>query len=151
MILAADDRTSQATILLIENNEGDICLADEALKNGGIPVRLHVVRNGVDALAFLNRTGAYKAAPRPALILLDLNMPRLDGREVLARIKTNDALKAIPVIVLSTSSSREDVLRSYELHANCYLTKPTELSEYLELVHAMKQFWLQMADLPPAF
>ncbi len=137
-----------ADILLVENNEGDIFLAQEALKDSALEIRLHVVRDGVDARAFLRREGPHAAAPRPKMILLDLNMPRLSGREVLQQIKQDPELMTIPVVVLSTSSTAEDVRLSYELHANCYITKPPELSAYLDMVKDIERFWLSQVDLP---
>lgn len=137
-------------ILLVENNEGDIRLAEEALRETDFDATLHVVRDGVEALEFLNHEGPYGDAPRPTLILLDLNMPRLGGREVLGQIKEDDGLKSIPVVVLSTSSASEDVALSYKLHANCYFTKPPELNEYLDMVKSIERFWLELVDLPPS-
>jgi chemotaxis family two-component system response regulator Rcp1 len=142
--------TRSADILLIENNEGDICLTEEALKEGDGRANLHVVRDGVEALAFLRHENGYEEVPRPSLILLDLNMPRLSGREVLTRLKADSGLCAIPVVVLSTSSAIEDVQLSYQLHANCYFTKPSDLNEYMAMVHNIEQFWLKQVDLPPA-
>jgi CheY-like chemotaxis protein len=147
---ALEERLPLVDILLVENNEGDIRLAEEALRETDFDATLHVVRDGIEALDFLSREGPYSDAPRPSLILLDLNMPRLGGREVLERIKQDDALKSIPVVVLSTSSAREDVALSYQLHANCYFTKPPELNAYLDMVQSIERFWLQMVDLPPA-
>jgi len=137
-----------ADVLMVENNEGDIFLAEEALKESASTVRLHVVRDGVQALAFLRREGIHRDAPRPRLILLDLNIPRLSGREVLFEIKSDHDLKTIPVVVLSTSADQEDVRLSYELHANCYITKPPELGEYLRMVHAIEHFWLDLVNPP---
>jgi chemotaxis family two-component system response regulator Rcp1 len=145
-----EERLPLVDILLVENNEGDIRLAEEALRETDFDATLHVVRDGIEALDFLGREGPYADAPRPSLILLDLNMPRLGGREVLERIKEDDELKSIPVVVLSTSSAQEDVELSYQLHANCYFTKPPELNAYLDMVQNIERFWLQLVDLPPA-
>lgn len=135
-------------ILLVEDNPGDIRLAEEALREGGLPHNLSAVRDGVDAMSFLRRLGVYEGAPRPDLILLDLNLPKKDGREVLAEIKADRRLKLIPVIVLTSSAADEDILRCYDLGANCYVTKPVELDELMHVVQAIKSFWLNVARLP---
>jgi len=135
-------------ILLIEDNPGDIRLTKEALNEGKVLNKLHVVEDGMEALAFLNREGKYSDVPRPELILLDLNLPKKDGRDVLAEIKTNEDLKRIPVVVLSTSRSEEDILKSYELNANCYITKPVDLVQFIEVVKSIEDFWLTVVKLP---
>ena len=136
-------------ILLVEDNEGDVRLTREALKEGRIRNRLSVVTDGEQALAFLNRQGVHADAPRPDLILLDLNLPRLDGREVLASIKNDPRLKQIPVVVLTSSRTELDLLRAYDLHANCFITKPVEFEQFIEVVRSIEDFWLTIVVLPP--
>jgi len=136
-------------ILLVEDNPGDVRLIREVLKEGKIYNNLNVVKDGVEALAFLRREGPYADAPRADLILLDLNLPRKDGREVLAMIKADEQLKRIPVVILTSSGSEEDILKSYELHANCYITKPVKLDEFLAVVKSIEEFWLTIVKLPP--
>ena len=136
-------------ILLVEDNPGDAKLAERALKNAKIRNHLHVVENGNDAMAFMRKEGRFADVPRPDVILLDLNLPHKDGREVLAEIKSDDDLKAIPVVVLTSSQAEEDIVKSYELHANCYVTKPLDLERFLEVVKAIKSFWLTIVQLPP--
>ena len=136
-------------ILLVEDNPGDVDLAREALENSKIRNTLSVVGDGEEALAFLHRRGKYAAAPRPDLILLDLNLPRKSGREVLAEIKSDDHLKRIPVVILTVSKDEEDILASYNLHANCYITKPIDLHQFLRVVRAIEDFWLTIVKLPP--
>ncbi len=135
-------------VLLVEDSPGDVRLTKEAFRTVNNNVRLHVATDGVDAMAFLNQEGAYADAPRPDLTLLDLNMPRMDGREVLARIKSSDSLKTIPTVILTTSSADEDVGTSYRLHANCYFCKPVQLEEFETLVKTINDFWLTVAKLP---
>ena len=135
-------------ILLVEDNDGDARLLREVLLEANKNVRLHVARDGVEALAFLNYQGDYLDAPRPDLILLDLNMPKMDGRELLTRIKTHPRLKTIPVVVLTTSEAEVDIASSYELMASCYLTKPGELAEFENLVKSLNAFWLTKVKLP---
>jgi len=137
-------------ILLVEDNPGDVRLTKEALKEGKVYNNLHWARDGVEALEFLKREGKHAAAPRPDIILLDLNLPKKDGREVLAVIKRDADLKHIPVVVLTTSKADEDVLRSYELHANCYVTKPVDLEKFIQVVQSIDRFWLTVVTLPPA-
>ncbi len=136
-------------ILLVEDNPGDADLAREALEDTKLHNRLHVVDDGEKALAFLRRQGAYAGVPRPDLILLDLNLPRKDGREVLAEIKTDDHLKRIPVVILTTSRAEEDVLKTYNLHANCYISKPIDLNQFMRVVKSIEDFWLSIVVLPP--
>ena len=136
-------------ILLVEDNLGDARLTREALREGDVRSELHVARDGIEALAFLRRQGAFKDAPRPDIVLLDLNLPRKDGREVLAEMKADPQLMRIPVVVLTTSESENDIMRCYELHANCYLTKPMELDRFIEVLRAFEGFWLATAKLPP--
>jgi len=136
-------------ILLVEDNPGDIRLTQEALKEGKVRNHLNVAQDGVEALAFLNREGQYANASRPDVILLDLNLPKKDGREVLAAIKDDPDLRRIPVVILTTSQAEKDILQTYNLHANCYITKPVELDEFLEVVKAIDEFWLTIVKLPP--
>ena len=135
-------------ILLVEDNPGDVRLTIEGLHEGKVRNNLHVARDGVEALDFLRRQGAWPNAPRPDLILLDLNLPRMDGREVLAELKADPALKTIPVVVLTTSRAERDVLRSYELQANCYITKPVDLEQFITVVRSIEDFWLSIVTLP---
>jgi chemotaxis family two-component system response regulator Rcp1 len=139
---------SPIEILLVEDNPGDVRLTVEALKEGKVRNRLSVVEDGVEALAFLRQEGKYADAPRPDVILLDLNLPRKDGRAVLAEIKADESLRRIPVVVLTTSSSEQDILRSYDLHANCYITKPVDLEQFIEVVKGIEEFWLTIVKLP---
>jgi two-component system, chemotaxis family, response regulator Rcp1 len=136
-------------VLLVEDSPGDVRLTQEALKDAKVHINLRVVRDGMDAMAFLKREGEYATTPRPDLILLDLNLPRKDGREVLKEIKENPEWKSIPVVVLTTSASEADILRSYLLHANCYITKPVNLDGFLTVVKSIDSFWLSIVKLPP--
>jgi two-component system, chemotaxis family, response regulator Rcp1 len=145
-----DDAAAPIEILLVEDNPGDVRLTQEALKEGKVYNNLHWAKDGVEALEFLQREGKYADAPRPDIILLDLNLPKKDGREVLAVIKQDDHLKHIPVVVLTTSKADEDVLKSYELHANCYVTKPVDLEKFIVVVQSIDRFWLTVVTLPPA-
>ena len=135
-------------ILLVEDNAADVRLTEEALKEGKVRNHLHVARDGMEALDFLHRQGKFKDATRPDLILLDLNLPRRDGREVLADIKNDPGLKMIPVVVLTTSSAEADILKSYKLHANCYITKPVDLEQFVNVVKSIDDFWLTVVKLP---
>ena len=135
-------------VLLVEDSPGDVRLTQEAFRKANHAVQLHVATDGVEAMAFLNQEGAYADAPRPALTLLDLNMPRMDGREVLSRIKNDDGLKDIPTVILTTSTAEEDIARSYQLNANCYFSKPVELDEFENLVKSINDFWMATAKLP---
>jgi len=135
-------------ILLVEDNPGDVRLTVEALREGKVRNRLNVAIDGVEALAYLRREGKYTAAARPDLILLDLNLPRKDGREVLAEIKADANLRTIPVVILTTSQADEDILRSYNLHANCYVTKPVDLEQFITVVKSIEAFWLTIVALP---
>jgi CheY-like chemotaxis protein len=137
-------------ILLVEDNPGDVRLTKEALKEGKVYNNLHWAKDGVEALEFLRREGKHAGAPRPDIILLDLNLPKKDGREVLAVVKRDSELKQIPVVVLTTSKAEEDVLKSYELHANCYVTKPVDLEKFIQVVQSIDRFWLTVVTLPPA-
>jgi CheY-like chemotaxis protein len=135
-------------VLLVEDSPGDVRLTKEAFNAANSNVRLHVATDGVDAMAFLKREGVYADAPRPDLTLLDLNMPRMDGRQVLARIKNDDSLKTIPTVILTTSTADDDIVTSYRLHANCYFSKPVQLEEFEGLVKTINDFWLTTAKLP---
>jgi chemotaxis family two-component system response regulator Rcp1 len=135
-------------ILLVEDNPADVRLTREALKEAKVRNQLHVVEDGVAAMEFLTRHGQYADAPRPDLILLDLNLPKKDGREVLEDIKMDDNLKRIPVVVLTTSQAEEDIVKSYNLHANCYVTKPVDLDQFITIVKSIEDFWLTIVKLP---
>jgi len=135
-------------ILLVEDNPGDVRLTREALKEGKLCNHLHVVRDGVEALAFLRREGKYTYAPYPDLVLLDLNLPKKDGREVLAEIKADPELKRIPVVILTTSQAEQDILKTYDLHANCYITKPVDLEQFITVVKTIQDFWFSVVRLP---
>jgi len=137
-------------ILLVEDSPGDVRLTEEILRDAKIANDLHVVTDGEDAMDFLRGIGAHADAPRPDVMLLDLNLPRKDGREVLAEIKADPVLRRIPVIVLTTSSADEDVLHSYDLNANCYITKPIDLDEFISVVRSIEDFWLSIVRLPPS-
>jgi chemotaxis family two-component system response regulator Rcp1 len=135
-------------ILLVEDNPGDVRLTVEGLKESKVRNNLHVARDGVEAMAFLRREGQHARAVRPDLILLDLNLPRMDGREVLSELKSDPKLKTIPVVVLTTSRAEQDVLRSYELQANCYITKPVDLEQFISVVKSIEDFWFSIVTLP---
>lgn len=135
-------------LLLVEDSEPDVRLTMEALCEAKVKNRLWVVEDGVEAMEFLRRQGQHAQAPRPDLILLDLNLPRKDGRQVLKEIKSDDSLKRIPVVVLTTSKNEEDVLRAYDLHANCYITKPVDFNRFMEVVKSIEDFWLTVVRLP---
>jgi CheY-like chemotaxis protein len=135
-------------ILLVEDNPGDARLTQEALKAGKIHTRLHLATNGEEALSYLRREAPFKNAPRPDLILLDLNLPRKSGREVLAEIKTDDELRRIPVVVLTSSAAEQDILESYNLRANCYVCKPVDLDQFMKVIQSIEEFWLTIVKLP---
>ncbi|MCF6154585.1 MAG: response regulator [Candidatus Brocadia sp.] len=135
-------------ILLVEDSPGDVRLTQEALKEAKMRNNLHIVGDGVEAMSFLRKKDKYANAPRPDLILLDLNLPKKDGREVLAEIKSEEDLKSIPVVVLTISKSEEDILRSYNLHANCYVTKPIDFDQFTTVVKAIENFWFTIVKLP---
>ena len=147
MTLEMDEKPK--TILLVEDNKADIRLIQEALKNSAIDYQMVTVRDGVGAMAYLYQEGDYATASRPDLIILDLNLPRKDGREVLAEIKTNSQFKRIPVIVLTTSRNEEDIYQSYELNANCFITKSRNLNQLFMIVQRIEEFWLSTVTLPP--
>lgn len=136
-------------ILLVEDNPGDVRLTREALKEAKVRNDLYVVEDGIEAIAFLRREGKYKDSPKPDLILLDLNLPKKSGLEVLTEIKADDKLKRIPVVVLTVSKDEEDIVKSYNLHANCFITKPVDLNQFLSVVKSIEDFWLTVVKLPP--
>jgi two-component system, chemotaxis family, response regulator Rcp1 len=135
-------------VLLVEDSPGDVRLTQEAFREANESIQLHVAADGVEAMAFLKQKGAHTTAPRPDLILLDLNLPRMDGREVLVRIKSDDTLKMIPTIILTTSEAEADIVKSYQLQANCYLSKPVQFDEFATLVRSINDFWLTKVKLP---
>lgn len=140
--------TTPIEILMVEDSPGDARLTTEALKEAKVLNHISVVEDGVEAMAFLRREGKHAEAPRPDLILLDLNLPKKDGREVLAEIKVDPTLADIPVVVLTTSQAEQDILKSYQLHANCYVTKPVDLNQFMSVIKSVESFWLTVARLP---
>jgi chemotaxis family two-component system response regulator Rcp1 len=136
-------------ILLVEDSPGDVRLTVEALKDARVRNSLHVAEDGVEAMAFLRRQGRYAGAPCPDLVLLDLNLPKKDGRQVLAEIKEDPDLRRIPVVILTVSQAEEDILKTYDLHANCYITKPVNLDRFLKVVKSIEDFWFTIVKLPP--
>ena len=143
------ERSRPVEILLVEDNPGDARLTQEALREGKISNNLSHVKDGVEALSFLRREKGFEGAPTPDIVLLDLNLPKKDGRQVLSEMKQDDGLKSIPVVVLTTSEAEQDILRSYELHANCYISKPVDLEKFISIVRAIEDFWLAVVKLPP--
>ncbi|MEI6180165.1 MAG: response regulator [Chloroflexales bacterium] len=135
-------------ILLVEDNPGDVRLTKEALREAKLSTRMHVAYDGVDALAFLRREGAYAEMPRPDLILLDLNLPKKGGREVLAEIKADEHLRRIPVVILTTSQAEQDIIETYNLHANAYVNKPVDLDQFAKVVKSIEDFWFEIVRLP---
>ena len=135
-------------ILLVDDNPGDVRLTAEALKDGEVENRLHTAKDGMEAIAFLRRKGRYIDAPRPDLILLDLNMPRMNGRQVLAEIKEDSTLKHIPVVILTGSREMDDIVKTYDLHANCYVTKPIDFEQFIMMMKSITDFWLSIVKLP---
>ena len=144
----SDGRVRPIEILLVEDNLADVRLTQEVLKESKVLNKLSVVFDGVEAMAFLRKEGEYADVPRPDLILLDLNMPRKDGREVLAEIKSDENLQRIPVVILTTSKAEEDILKVYSHHANCYVTKPVDLYQFINIVKLIESFWLTIVELP---
>ena len=138
----------QKEVLLVEDSPGDVRLTQEAFRDANGSIRLHVVADGVEAMAFLKKEGPHAYAPRPDIILLDLNLPKMDGREVLAQIKADSGLKTIPTVILTTSEAETDIVKSYQLQANCYLTKPVQFDEFASLVKIVNDFWLTKVKLP---
>ena len=138
-------------ILLVEDNPGDARLTQEAFRDSKVANNLHIVSDGALAMEFLRREGAYKNVPRPDIVLLDLNLPKKDGRQVLAEMKGDPDLQSIPTVVLTTSEAEQDILQSYQLHANCYLTKPVDLEKFLKIIRCIEDFWLSFVKLPSKF
>ena len=136
-------------ILVVEDNAGDARLIREVLNDSKILSSLYIAKDGVDAMDFLHRKGKYKTVPKPDLIILDLNLPRKDGREVLAEIKNDGELKQIPIVIMTISQAEEDILKSYNLHANCYITKPIDLNQFIKVVKSIEDFWFSIVKLPP--
>ena len=147
--MSSNENDNQAiVILLVEDNPGDTRLVVEAMREAKLDNYIHVVEDGVEAMQFLRREGRFGDAPRPDLILLDLNLPKKDGRAVLAEVKADPVLKRIPVVVLTTSRAEEDVLRAYDLHANCYITKPVDMEQFMKVVAQIDDFWVRVVTLP---
>jgi chemotaxis family two-component system response regulator Rcp1 len=144
-----EEINKRVEILLVEDNPGDIRLTVEALKENKMPNKLNVVNDGAEALAFLYKRGKYADAPRPDLILLDLNLPKMNGLEILEEIKTDPALKRIPVVIFTASSAQRDIFNSYNHHVNCYITKPVHLEQFIAVVKSIENFWLTVVKLPP--
>jgi len=140
--------TADIHILLVEDNEGDVVLTLEALREAKLKNKISVVRDGEEALEFLYKEGKYAAEVTPQLILLDINLPKIDGKEVLARIKNDTDLKKIPVVILTTSSSETDILEAYNNYANCYITKPVDLDKFINIIHTIEDFWISIVQLP---
>jgi CheY-like chemotaxis protein len=147
--MSTPEHVEMIDVLLVEDDPGDVLLIEEAFADNKVRNRLHKVTDGVEALAFLRREGEYADVPQPDLVLLDLNLPRKDGREVLAEVKSDEALQQIPVVVLTTSKAEEDVLRSYKLHANAYVTKPVDFDRFIEVVRQIDEFFVTVVKLPP--
>lgn len=141
--------TDSINILLVEDNPADAELTRLAMEDVKMINSLHVVSDGIEAMDFLHRRGAFGNAPRPDLILLDLNLPRMDGREVLAEVKADEPLKHIPIVILTSSSAEEDILRTYKLHANAYISKPVDLEQFIRVVRSIEEFWIAIVKLPP--
>jgi two-component system response regulator len=139
----------RADILLVEDNPGDVRLTKEALKDAKVLNDIYVAKDGVEAMEFMHHEGSFANVPIPDLILLDLNLPKKDGREVLAEIKKDPKLKHIPIVVLTTSKAEEDIIKSYNLHANAYITKPVDLNRFVEIMHGLEEFWFTIVKLPP--
>jgi len=143
-----NEKMRSIEILLVEDNPGDIRLTIEALKDSKLKNNLHVVKDGLEAISFLRKKGKYSNVPRPDLILLDLNLPKKNGKDVLAEIKNDPELKRIPVVVLTTSNAEEDIIKSYEYHANCYITKPVDFEQFIKVVKKIEDFWFTIVKLP---
>ena len=141
-------KSRPVNILLIEDNPGDVRLAQEAFKEGNINVQLDVAMDGIEALNYLRKKGPYASAKTPDLVLLDLNLPKKDGREVLSEIKADSVLRSIPVVILTTSNAEQDILNSYNLHVNCYINKPVDFDRFFDIIQKIEEFWLQTAILP---
>jgi len=147
-MLVTEGKYSPLEVLLVEDSPGDVRLTQEAFRDANMNIHLHVACDGVEAMAFLRRQGVHVNAPRPDLILLDLNLPKMDGREVLAHIKADASLKTIPTVILTTSEAEADIVKSYQLQANCYLSKPVQLEAFESLVKSINDFWLTRVKLP---
>jgi len=147
--MTSGNRAKPIDILLVEDNPGDVRLTQEALRDAKVRNTLNVVRDGEEAMLYLQRRGRYKEATRPDVIFLDLNLPRKTGLEVLKDVKADDELKRIPIVVITTSNAEQDIVKSYDLHANCYVTKPVDLGQFLEVVKSIEDFWLSIVRLPP--
>ena len=147
-MIATEVKVNVINILLVEDNPGDRRLTVEALKEAKIGNEIHAVNDGAAAIAFLRRQGKYVDAPRPGLILLDLNLPKMDGREVLKEIKQDPSLKSIPVVILTTSEAEEDIIKTYDSHANCYITKPVDFEQFMKVVRSIQDFWVTIVQLP---
>lgn len=147
--MSATDAAGAIQILMVEDSLDDIEITTEALKDAKVRCKLHAVRDGVQAMAYLRRRGEFEDATRPDVIFLDLNMPRMDGRQVLEQIKSDPELQKIPVVVLTTSEADEDILKAYELHANCYITKPVDMKQFIKVVRSIEDFWFTVVRLPP--
>ena len=147
--IAQKIETRPIDILLVEDNPGDVRLTREALKDAKVLNEIYVARDGVEAMQFVHNEGSFANAPMPDIILLDLNLPKKDGREVLAEIKKDPKLRHIPIVILTTSKADEDIIRTYDLHANAYITKPVDLNRFVEIMHALEQFWFTIVKLPP--
>ena len=147
-MIANGEKDMPPQVLQVEDCSGDVRLTQEAFRDANLSVQLHVASDGVEAMAFLRKEGAHAHAPRPDLILLDLNLPKMDGREVLAHIKKDESLKTIPIVILTTSEAEADIVKSYQLQANCYLSKPVQLDAFQSLVKSINDFWLTQVKLP---
>jgi CheY-like chemotaxis protein len=147
-VIAKGEAAMPLEVLLVEDSPGDVRLTQEAFHDAKTMIHLHVVTDGMEAMAFMRREGPHASAPRPDLVLLDLNLPKIDGRQVLAMIKGDSQLKMIPVVVLTTSGSEDDIMKTYRLHANCYLTKPVDLNDFLNVVKSIDEFWMTKVKLP---
>lgn len=143
-----ESKNTSLEVLLVEDSPGDVRLTQEAFREANRAIRLHVAADGLEAMAFLRQEGVHAGAQRPDLILLDLNLPKMDGREVLTQIKADEALKTIPTVILTTSDAEVDILKSYQLQANCYLSKPVQLDEFENLVKSINDFWMTKVKLP---
>jgi chemotaxis family two-component system response regulator Rcp1 len=148
MTISIGENATPIEILLVEDSPGDVRLTQEALRDAKVQNNLHIASDGIEAATFLWRQGKHANAPRPDLILLDLNLPKKGGREILEEIKLDPSLKSIPVVILTTSAAEEDILRSYQLHANCYITKPVDLDQFLKVIKTIDNFWLAIVKLP---
>lgn len=145
----ASSRIQSLDILLVEDNPGDVRLVEEALRESLTTNRLHVARDGMEAMEFLQQEGRFADAPRPSLIIMDLNLPKKTGCEVLSEVKNDSSLKYIPVLILSGSQQKRDIVECYQRHANCYITKPADLDQYMHAIRSIEEFWLRKAELPP--